>query len=111
VRSVSRPLTLVVPISLYRVGEQLHTVLAGYKRSTNAAVRAQHTLQVGATLHRFMHDHGEHIRAAAGDDWDVVTTVPSRGNREGPHPLAYVLRMLEPLRSQYRRLLEPDRMI
>lgn len=44
--SVSNPLELIVPISLYRVGEQLHTVLKDYKRSPSERVRERHLHQV-----------------------------------------------------------------
>ena len=106
--SVSRPLTLVVPVSHYRVGEQLHTVLGGYKRSSNEDVRRRHLLQVGATLHRFVFEHGDCIRAAAGREWDTVTNVPSKQPRTGRHPLEQAIALGQPLASQYERLLEPD---
>ena len=38
--SVSHPVELLVPISFYRVGEQLHTVLKDYKRSPDERVTA-----------------------------------------------------------------------
>jgi len=105
--SVSHPLELVVPISLYQLGGQLHTVLAGYKRSSDAAVRRQHRYQVGATLHRFVRDHGDHVRAAAAGDWNTVTIVPSKDPRSHQHALEKVVRLGRTLAGQYRPLLEP----
>jgi hypothetical protein len=106
---VSHPLHLVVPISLYRVGEQLHTVLKDYKRSPNATVRERHLWQVGAILHRFVFGHRDHIVGAAGRDWDTVTIVPSKTDRPDVHPLERAVLLGEPLRSEYVSLLAPDK--
>ena len=70
--TVTHPIDLVVPISLYELGGQLHNVLRDYKYSGSADVRRLHALQVGATLHRFVRDHGQHVREAAGRRWDLV---------------------------------------
>ena len=87
-RQVTHPVSLVVPISLYRVGEQLHTVLRGYKDNPVAAVRDRFTQQVGGFLGRFLRDHGECIRAAPPGTWDCIVAVPSGHRRIGPHPLS-----------------------
>jgi predicted amidophosphoribosyltransferase len=108
-RQVASPLELVVPISLYRVGEQLHTVLRGYKSASDATVRERLLMQVGATLHRFLRDHRQCIEGAAGTGWDTITIVPSTEPREGPHPLERAVLLSRSARRQYRSLLEPDR--
>lgn len=105
---VAHPLELIVPISLYRVGEQLHTVLGDYKRSRHAQVRERHLWQVGAILHRFVFIHRPHLVAAAGRDWNTVTTVPSKTPRADMHPLERAISLAEPLAGEYLRLLEPD---
>lgn len=107
VDGVSNPVRLVVPISLYRVGEQLHTVLKDYKRSPSERVRERHLLQVGAILHRFLHGHRDHIAAEAMRYWDTVTIVPSKTSQDAVHPLESAIALGEPLRSEYARLLEP----
>jgi hypothetical protein len=104
---VSHPLSLIVPISLYRVGEQLHTVLKDYKRSPSERVREKHLWQVAAILHRFVFNHRTCIVDTAGHGWDTVTIVPSKTQRD-PHPLEQAIMLGEPLRSEYRRLLEPN---
>jgi hypothetical protein len=106
-QSASRPVELVVPISLYELGGQLHTVLKDYKRSTDSTVRDRHRLQVAATLHRFLRDHGDHIRAAAGGDWDTITIIPSKQSGREPHALEQVIMMGRSIRALYRPLLEP----
>jgi predicted amidophosphoribosyltransferase len=107
-RQVASPLELVVPISHYRVGEQLHTVLAGYKRSPDEAVRNRHLMQVAATLHRFLRDHGGCIEGAAGSGWDTITIVPST-EREGQHPLERAVLLGRSAGRQCRSLLVPHR--
>lgn len=104
---VTHPIELIVPISLYELGGQLYSVLSGYKRSSAQAVRRKHRLQVAATLHRFIRDHGDHVRAAAGEDWDTVTIVPSKSGGHEPHPLERVIKLGRTLSRQYRPLLEP----
>lgn len=102
--SVSRPIELVVPISLYRVGEQLWEGLRGYKYGWHAHVRERHLLRIAATLHRFMRDHAQCVHDAAGDDWDVVTVVPSKRGRED-HPFERAVQLGRDLRRLYRPLL------
>jgi predicted amidophosphoribosyltransferase len=108
IAAVSYPLELIVPISLYEVPSQLHSVLAQYKRSRDPQVRQLHQLQVAATLHRFVRDHGNHIRALAPTDWNKITIVPSKQPREGAHPLDQAIQLSRSLlRPQYEPLLEP----
>jgi predicted amidophosphoribosyltransferase len=106
INSVSRPLTVVVPISWYRTSEQFWSALRGYKDSPDAVAREKYRLRVAATLHRFMRDHGDHIEAAAGRPWEVVTSVPSKGSREGLHPFEGVIKLGRILKRSYRSLLE-----
>jgi hypothetical protein len=107
-RQVAAPLMLVVPISLYRVGEQLHTVLRGYKDSPDERVRDRHLMQVAATLHRFLRDHGPCIEGTAGQAWDKITVVPSTEGRD-EHPLERAIMLGRSAGAQYRSLLEPER--
>lgn len=106
--SVSHPVELIVPISLYRVGEQLHTVLKDYKRSPDERVRERHLYQVAAILHRFLRDHSGCIEHAAGGAWDTVTIVPSKKARTDPHPLERAVKLGRSLKALYRPLLSPD---
>jgi predicted amidophosphoribosyltransferase len=103
---VTRPLGLVVPVSLYVEGEQLHTVLRGYKDSPDAEARGRFLLQVAALLARFLRDHGDCIRRAAGRDWDTVTIVPSSAGRAGVHPLEHAVLLARAQRPLYLTLLE-----
>jgi predicted amidophosphoribosyltransferase len=103
---VSHPARLVVPISLVEVGSQFYTSLSGYKNSQSEDTRARFALRLGALLARFLRDHGDHIRAAAGGDWDLITIVPSSGGRAGPHPLEDVVRKARAHLDLYSSVLE-----
>jgi hypothetical protein len=118
---VSRPLRLVVPISLTRVdgptteetarfhgGRQLHYVLRQYKDDRDPEVRRRFSIQLAALVARFIRLHEAHIVAAAGRPWDAVTIVPSSsGRRTGQHPLIGVIQMVKALGSQYLEVLTP----
>jgi len=95
ISQVSRPLELVVPISLSRVDEQLHYVLRSYKNVSNPDVQRKFRVQVAATVGLFLSRHGGCIRTAAGRSWDALTVVPSSSGRAGPHPLIQTLRLIE----------------
>jgi predicted amidophosphoribosyltransferase len=103
---VSRPVELVVPISLTELLGQLHHVLRSYKNeSYPASVRDRFRLQVSALLARFLWQHGDCIRGVAGSDWDNITIVPSSKGREGRHPFEETIRLFPFLGDQYRSLL------
>ncbi len=105
---MNRPLKLIVPISLYRVREQLHTVMKDYKRSPSERVRERHRYQVAAILHRFLREHSKCIEQAAGGTWDTVTIVPSKEPRTEPHPLEKAIKLGKTLGALYRPLLAAD---
>ena len=104
--SVTHPLRIVVPFSLYVVTEQLHVVLRGYKDERDERARERFRLQVAAIISRFLRDHGSCIRSAAGRDWNTVTIVPSSSDRPGTHPLEVAVRMGRAQRRLYSSLLE-----
>jgi phosphoribosylpyrophosphate synthetase len=106
-RKVTRPVDLVVPISLYVVGEQLHHVLRRYKDSPLPNVRDTFRTQVAALLGRFLSSHTNCIEAAAGRSWQFLTTVPSSSNRIGTHPLVDAINMLPAFMAQLRSPLQP----
>jgi predicted amidophosphoribosyltransferase len=103
---VSRPVELVLPISLTELLGQLHHVLRSYKRDDYpSAVRDRFRVQISALLARFLATHGRCIRIAAGQEWDCITIVPSSQGRVGTHPLESVMQVFGSLRDQYRPLL------
>ncbi len=102
VGQVSRPITRVLPISLTTKDGQFYHVLKSYK---NWGGTQENRLQMAALYARFIDEHGGHIRADAGADWNVVTIVPSSGERHGPHPLENVIKITPNLGKQYQPLL------
>jgi len=105
-RQVSRPVSLVVPISLYEIPSQLHHVLRNYKDGYTESLRAALRLRVTALLLRFLSLHGEHIATAAGAPWDIITSVPSTNPRAGGHPLEVAIGLARQLAEQYEPTLE-----
>ncbi|HEY4024905.1 MAG TPA: phosphoribosyltransferase [Candidatus Dormibacteraeota bacterium] len=90
-RQVSRPVRLVVPVSLSTPDEQLHEYLREYKRSRHPDVRREFSHRIAALLARFLATHGSCIRRVAGSSWSAVAVVPSSADRPGLHPLETAL--------------------
>jgi len=99
---VSHPIELVVPISLATKEGQFYHVLKSYK---GWYATENQRLQLASLFARFLAQHGKCIRREADMDWNVITIVPSTGDRMGAHPLENVLSRVPALRSQYEALL------
>ncbi len=97
----------IAPISYSVAHEQLHHVLAGYKRwPVDIAARPQREL--AAIIWRHLRDHEACLAAAAGiDRFDVITTVPAgTPTSDERQPLRHIVgRLVEPARDRYARLL------
>jgi len=78
---------LVVPVSLYLVHSPLHDCLRRYKDAARPDSRRRAAASAATLLGRFLVDHGDCLRSAAGTGWDYLTTVPSSTGRTGTHPL------------------------
>ncbi len=105
---VSAPCELVVPISLYEIPSQLHHELRYYKGAYTGHykdVATKFTTHAAALAGHFLAQHGACIATAAGGGWDVVTTVPSSGSRQGQHPLVSAINMVPGLRETHETLL------
>jgi hypothetical protein len=96
----------VLPISYSVHYGQLHTNLAGYKRSEQRGALLM--VQLAAVLWRFLEQHERCLAEAAGTDaFELVTTVPSGSvERDADHPLPVMVgEFVEPTRNRYERLL------
>lgn len=102
---LSQPCGLIVPISLYQVGHQLHHQLRNYKAELSDMSR-DFLIKTAAILGYFLQLHEQCIADAAGGPWDVITSVPSSTDREGEHPLVRAIKMLPDIRDSYEPLLE-----
>ncbi len=104
---VSRPCSLVVPVSLYVVQKQLHHNLLHYKDDRYPSWVRKFSVNVACALCYFLARHGECIEEAAGGPWDVITAVPSSSpDRQGEHPLVRALRCVPSVFKSYEPLLE-----
>jgi predicted amidophosphoribosyltransferase len=104
-------LDTVLPISYSVHYGQLHTALAGYKRSMSRAAR-RFQLQLAAVLWRFLARHEGCLANTVGvDSFGLVTTVPSGNtNRDATHPLRHVVgELVEPMRGRYDTVLRRSR--
>jgi hypothetical protein len=102
---ISRPCELVVPISLYEIPSQLHHVLRHYKSNRFPELHDRFGAQVASLLSYFLSTNGECVEGFAGGPWDVITTVPSSGDRGGQHPLVTAMNRVVSLREQSETLL------
>ncbi len=102
-------LDAISPIS-YSVGhEQLHHVLASYKRLRGDVAR-QLRAELAAVLWRYLAAHEACLAAAAGTPaFELVTAVPSGSpERDADHPLhAIVGELVGPTRDRFQRLVGP----
>jgi len=102
---VLRPCELVVPISLYEVGLQLHHQLKHYKDVNGGGTARGLLRQTAALLGYFLLEHADCIAAAAEGRWDIVTSVPSSAERAGEHPLETAIKLVPGPREQFEPLL------
>jgi hypothetical protein len=100
---VSRPCELIVPVSLYAVGYQLHYQLRTYKGE--GAMARDFLVKTAALLGYFLQRHDACIASAAGGAWDVATSVPSSTDRAGEHPLETAIKLLPSVGDIYEPLL------
>lgn len=112
-------LDAVLPISYSVHFGQLHTVLAGYKRSRHLSAR-RFQADLAAVLWRFLRRHENCLAEETGVDiFDVVTTVPSSSmDRDPQHPLPRIVgEVVRPTVDRYERVLRrtdtevPDRTV
>ena len=104
-RRLTAPCSVLVPVSLYQIGSELHRTLRYYKDARYAVWARRFSRDVAALLCRFLALHAECIVAAGGGRWDVITSVPSSTGRLGEHPLVGALRLVPAVFDEYERLL------
>jgi hypothetical protein len=100
-------LDAVAPISYSPAHEQLHHVLASYKRRTGEVAR-RFSVDLAAVLWRYLAGHERCVAAAAGvTTFQLVTTVPSgAAERDDHHPLRWIVaELVAPTRARHERLL------
>ncbi len=103
---VEFPTTQIIPISLYRLNEQLWHVLRNYKDG-RVEVTSNLGIIVAATIARFTATHWSCIGRLLNGQPTVVTTVPSTRvpPRLGEHPLAKAVKRSTRLSQLFKPLL------
>jgi hypothetical protein len=76
VRQLGMPLVPVAATATYRLGDELHRHLRGYKDATVAEARAAHVAVLADRIGPWLVDR-KRLCLRFGSTWDVVTTVPS----------------------------------
>lgn len=99
INQVSHPADAVIPISICEGYSQLHTVLRQYKDGYSETTRSKFSLQIAATIARFIREHRACMAATTGADFDLVCAVPSSRERAGEHPLVDVISKISALWS------------
>ncbi|MBV9197605.1 MAG: hypothetical protein JO168_26015 [Solirubrobacterales bacterium] len=100
------------PVSYSPAHEQLHHVLACYKRVTGERARRS-AAELAAILWRYVSAHEQCVAQAAGAEFfPLVTTVPSADPaRDDSHPLRRIVgELVGVTRERHRRLLRPSAM-
>lgn len=101
---VTMPAERVVPISLYRTGDDLWHALRRYKDGRDAGLRRRLRGDLARLLAGFLRAHLGCVAPAAGPEWRVTVVPPTR-RRFRRHALERVVRRSPWLRRRYLRTL------
>lgn len=104
----------VASVALAVEGDQLARDLYAYKDArVDSAARQRLVWGLGAVTYKWLHLHEECLAEAAGvgaGRFDVITSVPSTGGREGDHPLVTMLtKVMVGSHERYSHLLAVQR--
>jgi len=101
---VSAPVAGVVPISLYRTGDDLWYALRHYKDGWTGAERRRLRRDLSRLLSRFLHRHLACVAPGAPASWRITAVPPTR-RRARRHPVESLIRRPRWLRWRYVRTL------
>lgn len=101
---VTMPAEGVVPISLYRTGDNLWHALRRYKDGRDPRLRRRLGRRLGRLLSGFLRRHLACIAPGVSPDWRITVVPPTR-RRSQRHPLEKVVRRSFWLRRRYVRTL------
>jgi predicted amidophosphoribosyltransferase len=77
VRQLNIPLTPVMVVADYRLGDPMHRRLRGYKDAPVTEVRHRHLTELAAILDDWLAANRSGMRRRFGAPWELVATVPS----------------------------------
>jgi predicted amidophosphoribosyltransferase len=98
------PLVPVVAMAEYRLGDQLHRRLRGYKDAPVCDARLRYQDQLCSLAARWLHDHGPTLPVRFGTGWDAVVAVPSSSRPAGA-PAETLLRRIPGVGGSLEHLL------
>jgi adenine/guanine phosphoribosyltransferase-like PRPP-binding protein len=98
------PLTPVVAVADYWIGDDMHRHLRGYKDAPVGEARRAHVEQLTALIDDWLVRHRRRLSGRFGSGWDVVATVPSSCRPRGAPVDALVSGVVE-LRRRWLPLL------
>jgi predicted amidophosphoribosyltransferase len=104
VRQLRMPLAPVVAITPYRLGDEMHRLLRGYKDAPVADQRTAHTARLADILRRWLDVNADSLRLRFGSRWDTVVTVPS-SHRPSGAPVDGLVATVPTLARLRRRVL------
>ncbi|HEX3840148.1 MAG TPA: hypothetical protein VHU85_05085 [Acidimicrobiales bacterium] len=103
VRRLRMPLAPVTAVTPYRVGDEMHRLLRGYKDGSDAEARSARAARLTGLLCRWLGDQPGRLLARTGARWDVVVGVPS-SHRPGS-PVDALVQGVPALARRHRPLL------
>jgi predicted amidophosphoribosyltransferase len=107
VRRLRMPLAPVTAVTPYRVGDEMHRLLRGYKDASDAAVRSARAARLAGILRRWLGSHRAQLLARTRGQWDLVVGVPS--SRRPGAPVDALIQGVPALARQHRPILVPGR--
>jgi predicted amidophosphoribosyltransferase len=105
VRQLRAPLVPIVAVTNYRIGDEMHRRLRGYKDAPVAEARDTCTSQLAALFDSWLLSSWTRLRRRFGSRWDVVATVPSSRRPRSRAPVDAVVVRVPQLGRLHRPLL------
>jgi adenine/guanine phosphoribosyltransferase-like PRPP-binding protein len=104
IRQLHMPLTPVVAVADYRIGDEMHRHLRGYKDAPVGEARRGHVEELTARIDDWLACHRGQLPARFGSGWDVIATVPSSCRPRGA-PVDALVSGVGELRRRWEPLL------
>lgn len=104
VRQLQMPLVPVAAVADYRVGDEMHRQLRGYKDAPVDETRRACAAELAGLIGPWMVANQERLQRRFGSTWDVVVTVPSSIRPTGA-PVDALVSQVPALARRQRRLL------
>jgi hypothetical protein len=98
------PLAPVTAVTSYRVGDEMHRLLRGYKDAPSVEARSASVERLAAILRRWLGDHRGRLLNRTGGPWDLTVGVPSSHRPIGT-PVDTLVQAVPDLARTHRRLL------